>query len=83
MDSWTDDVDENQDSEFVEDRYGGKNTLIFLIDVASLEMHQQIETEDGLMNTRLQMALKCVHATLRRKVNSNIACLFSNKHNFV
>ena len=44
-----------------------KEAIIFLIDVASPEMHQGFDDPES-NDTKLQMALKCVHATLRRKI---------------
>ena len=67
MDSWHyDDVGEpdgiDSDSKF----HSGKDAILFLIDVASPEMHEVANSESD--DTRLQMALKCVHTTLRRKI---------------
>ena len=44
-----------------------KEAIIFLIDVASPEMHQGFDDPES-NDTKLQMALKCVHATLRKKI---------------
>jgi ATP-dependent DNA helicase 2 subunit 1 len=44
-----------------------KEAIIFLIDVASPEMHQGFNDPES-NDAKLQMALKCVHATLRRKI---------------
>ena len=66
MDSWHyDDVGED-DTETDNKFYGGKEAIIFLIDIASPGMHQVSDPESN--DTRLQMALKCVHTTLRRKI---------------
>lgn len=63
MDSWTDSIDDGDGQDSFDDFYGGKNALIFLIDVASPEMHAKVDED-----TRFQQALKCIHATLRRKI---------------
>ena len=76
MEAWKDDLEDEQDSGFDEDLFGGKNALLFLIDVSSPEMHEKApDQSEGMDDTRLQLALKCVHATLRRKVR--LSMLFS------
>ena len=64
MDSWHDDVEDDDDDTGVEEGFGGKDAIIFLIDVASPDMHEHEGDED----TPFQKSLKCVFATLRRKV---------------
>ena len=66
MDSWQYDGNEEEDDPNVTDfSFGGKDALIFLIDVSTPSMHIKNEDDDS----PLQIALKCVHSTLRRKVN--------------
>jgi len=65
MDSWhyDDNAEEDTDSKILG---GGKDAIIFLIDAASPEMHQV--PDPGSSDTRLQVALKCVHTTLKKKI---------------
>ena len=74
MDSWHDELDEDQDTNEYSEQYGGKDAIIFLIDVSSPDMH--IKTGDN-EDTAFQMTLKAVHATLRRKVpfEINLVCM--------
>lgn len=66
MDSWHfDGEEEEQEVGLSEFSYGGKDALIFLVDVSVTSMNS-VDQENG--NSPLQIALKCAHATLRRKV---------------
>jgi len=66
MDSWHYDDTADEDTESDNKFYGGKDAIIFLIDAASPEMHQVPDPDST--DTRLQVALKCVHTTLRKKI---------------
>lgn len=61
LDSYQDD---DADEEFNEIQYGGKDAVIFLIDVSSPQMHQKREDND----TELQCALRVVYSTLKKKI---------------
>ena len=67
MDSWKDDQNDEEEDDNVREGYGGKDALIFLIDVHTPTMIESSNGEDS----PLQKALKCVHATLRRKIFEN------------
>ena len=67
MDSWKDDQNDEEEDDNVPEGYGGKDALIFLIDVYTPAMIESSNGEDS----PLQKALKCVHATLRRKIFEN------------
>ena len=56
--------DDDADEEFNDAQFGGKDAVIFLIDVSSPQMHQKREDED----TELQCALRVVYSTLQKKV---------------
>jgi len=65
MYSW-DAEDENDEDDVSEEKYGGKNLTIFLVD-GTKGMAEQLEgDEEGL--TGIQRALSCAHATLKSKI---------------
>ena len=69
MDSWKDDQNDEDNYDFVRvGEYGGKDALIFLIDVHTSEM---VDNSNDGQDSPLHIALKCVHATLRRKIFEN------------
>jgi len=58
--------DENDEDDVSEEKYGGKNLTIFLVD-GTKEMAAQLEgDEEGL--TGIQRALSCAHATIKSKI---------------
>jgi len=58
--------DENDEDDVSEDKYGGKNLTIFLLD-GTKGMAEQLEgDEEGL--TGIQRALSCAHATIKSKI---------------
>ena len=64
MESWKDDqADEDQYEDSV-NGFGGKDAILFMIEVHTSSMVSSSDNED----TPLQKALKCVHSTLRRNI---------------
>jgi len=58
--------DENDEDDVSEEKYGGKNLTIFLVD-GTKGMAEQLEgDEEGL--TGIQRALSCAHATIKSKI---------------
>ena len=58
--------DEDDEDDVSEEKYGGKNLTIFLVD-GTKEMAAQLEgDEEGL--TGIQRALSCAHATIKSKI---------------
>jgi ATP-dependent DNA helicase 2 subunit 1 len=67
MESWRDEDDDDA-GDLSEWKAHGKDALIFLID-CSPKMHLNFKNKEGNTdNTPFQMALRCVHATLRNKI---------------
>lgn len=67
MEDWKDNIDDADAIDGLDpdnDRYGGKDAIIFLIDASSENMHKLGSFED----TPFRMALKCMHATLKQKI---------------
>eukprot|EP00090_Calanus_glacialis_P040227 TRINITY_DN7011_c0_g1_i1.p1 TRINITY_DN7011_c0_g1~~TRINITY_DN7011_c0_g1_i1.p1 ORF type:complete len:605 (+),score=238.41 TRINITY_DN7011_c0_g1_i1:38-1852(+) len=65
MYSWAEE-DEEDEEEVLEDKFGGKNLTIFLVD-GTKGMSEQVEGDtEGL--TGIQLALSCVHATIKSKI---------------
>jgi len=65
MYSWAVD-DEEEDEEVGQEKYGGKNLTIFLID-ATKGMAEQLEGDQDDM-TGIQKSLSCAHATIKSKI---------------
>jgi len=65
MYSWAED-DEDGEEDILEEKFGGKNLTIFLIDT-TVSMAKLLEgDEDGM--TGIQRALSCGHATIKSKI---------------
>jgi len=73
MYSWAEE-DEEGEEDIVQEKFGGKNLTIFLVD-ATKSMAKQLEgDEDGM--TGIQRALSCAHATIKNKIfNSDNDCV--------
>jgi len=65
MYSWAEE-DENEDDDLLEDKYGGKNLTIFLVDGTKAMAEELDGDEDGM--TGIQRALSCGHATIKSKI---------------
>ena len=82
MYSWAND-DEEEEDETLEDKYGGKHLIIFLVDATKRMASTLIGDLDGL--TGIQRALMCAHASVKSKIfHSDSDCVgvltFGNKN---